>query len=71
MVNIRAYREAASMTQAELGRRVGVTPQAVTRWETGAAKPTLDNLFAMAAIFDCAVSDLYVPDPSPGAVPAQ
>lgn len=33
--NIAKYRKAAGMTQEELGRRVGVTTQAVSKWECG------------------------------------
>lgn len=32
------------MKPAELARRVGVTPAAVSRWECGAAEPTHANL---------------------------
>ncbi len=39
--NIRALRIKAGMTQSRLAERLGVTDQAVSKWETGAASPDL------------------------------
>ena len=36
---IREAREAARMSQAQLGRAVGVAPMTISRWERGASKP--------------------------------
>ena len=38
---IRALRQALEMTQEALGRRVGVTANAVARWESGDRVPGL------------------------------
>lgn len=64
MVAIKKYREEAGMDTVELAQRLKVTKQAVWAWEAGKARPDLDNLFAMARIFDCRVEDLYTPEPS-------
>lgn len=46
---IRASRKTAGLTQRELGRRAGVTSQAVGHWERGkTANLRLDHLFAIA-----------------------
>ena len=37
-------RKQAGLSQEELARRLGLTRQAVSRWESGAALPTVDNL---------------------------
>ena len=34
---IAKLREASNISQSELGRQVGVTPQAVQKWEAGGA----------------------------------
>lgn len=35
MIGFRAHRQAARITQAELGRLVGVTKATISRWESG------------------------------------
>ena len=36
------------------------TPQAIYKWQQGAAMPTLDNLIVLAAVFDVSVDDILV-----------
>ena len=36
--NIRRYRKKLDMTQAQLAQRLGVSVQAVSRWETGVSQ---------------------------------
>lgn len=58
MSKIRQKREAANMSQVDLGKRLGVSSQAVCQWEAGTSAPKLSNLAAMAQIFGCAIDDL-------------
>ena len=44
-------RKARGWTQEELADRVGVTRQAVSRWESGAAKPDADKIVAICDLF--------------------
>lgn len=44
-----ALRRAAGLSQETLAERVGVSRQAIGKWENGAALPGLDNLQALAA----------------------
>ena len=46
------------MTQAEMAERLGVTNKAVSKWETGKAKPTTNTLRKMAALFGLSVDEL-------------
>lgn len=39
---LRNCRKKANITQAECARRIGVTPQAWSKWETGQGLPDLD-----------------------------
>jgi CYTH domain-containing protein/DNA-binding XRE family transcriptional regulator len=48
----------AGMTQAEMAERLGVTNKAVSKWETGKAKPTTNTLRKMAALFGLSVDEL-------------
>ncbi len=47
---LQALRKTKGLTQEGLGERVGVSRQAVQKWESGAANPDLDNLVALS---DC------------------
>ena len=53
------YRKQLRMSQAELARRIGVTPQSVSLWEIGEVNPTYDNVFKMSQVFDVATEKLY------------
>lgn len=44
-------RKARSWSQEELAERVGVTRQAVSRWESGSAKPDADKIIAICDLF--------------------
>lgn len=46
------------LTQNELGKLLGVSGKAVSKWETGAAKPRTDTLMRLAAVYDLSVSEL-------------
>ncbi len=51
-------RRTAGLTQREVARRVGVSDKAVSKWETGASKPTTDALRSLAALYGVPVGDL-------------
>ena len=74
---ISAYRRALGISQEELGARLGVSRQAVSKWETGAAAPDMENLLALAREFGVSVAELTAtPEPpapeetAPGPKPA-
>ena len=48
----------ASLSQAELAEKLGVTNKAVSKWETGKAKPTTNTLRKMAVLFNLSVEEL-------------
>ncbi len=57
--SIRAVREAAGMTQAELARQVGVTRQTLIAIEQGRYSPTLELAFQIARAFGVGLDDLF------------
>ncbi|GGM83383.1 hypothetical protein GCM10012275_62510 [Longimycelium tulufanense] len=50
-VQVRELREQRGWSQAELGRRAGMTQSAVARFEAGGTVPTLDVLERIATAF--------------------
>ncbi|MBQ7994382.1 MAG: helix-turn-helix transcriptional regulator [Solobacterium sp.] len=36
------------------------TPQAIYKWERGRSLPSLENLLALAKIYNCAIEDIIV-----------
>ncbi|WP_203582398.1 helix-turn-helix transcriptional regulator [Microbacterium hibisci] len=57
--SIRAVRETAGMTQADLARRVGVTRQTLIAIEQGRYSPTLELAFQLARAFGVSLDDLF------------
>ena len=43
-VRIKGLRKEAGLSQEQLAEKIGVSRQAVTKWETGLGLPDLDNL---------------------------
>lgn len=57
-MNIRTARQNSKISQSELASAVGVTQQAVAKWEAGQSLPRADKLIQLARILDITVSDL-------------
>ncbi len=55
---IRYYRDRAGMLQSDLGKTLGVSAQAVSKWELGKAEPDRDSIAKMCAIFNISANDL-------------
>ena len=54
-------RKAAGMSVKELQDIFGFsTPQAIYKWQQGAALPAIDNLVVLAAVFGVTVDDIIV-----------
>ena len=62
--NIRKYRKAKHMSQDELAEKLEVTRQSVSLWETGQTQPSLDNIIALANLFDIS-TDALLKDSEP------
>ncbi len=56
--NIRKYRKANYMSQDELAEKLEVTRQSISLWETGQTQPSLDNIVALAKLFNISTDDL-------------
>ena len=56
--NLIRARKARGMTQEELGARLSISRQAVSKWETGTADPSTSNLLALAKLFGISAEEL-------------
>lgn len=56
---IRARREKKGLTQAQLGKAIGVTFQQVQKYERGVNRVAAATLLSCAEALDCSVADLY------------
>jgi putative transcriptional regulator len=56
---VRRLREAAAMTQAELGERVGATRQTIIAIEAEKYAPSLELAFKLARVFKRPVDDVF------------
>ena len=54
---IKKHREDKGFTQEMLAERLGVSRQAVSKWEKGTTEPSTSNLFALAKVFDMPIED--------------
>jgi len=55
---IKTLRLERNMTQQELGDLLGVTAQAVSKWETGLATPDIISLPKISKLFSCSIDSL-------------
>ena len=55
---IKEYRQKSGMSQEKIAEFVGVSRQAVTKWEANQTAPSTENLFKLAEIFGIKVDDL-------------
>lgn len=56
--NLRDARLSRGLTQGQLAVRLGVTRQAISKWEQDQSQPDLGNLKQLAEVYGCAVDDL-------------
>lgn len=52
---IRAHRKKCGLSQEGLAERMGISRQAVTKWESGQSAPSTEHLFRLAEIFGTTV----------------
>ena len=65
MKELREKRLSRNWTQETVARMCGVTPVAVTQWESGVRKPNIVMLKRLAMIFGCTADDLLASIPVP------
>ena len=64
-INIAKLRKEAQMTQSELGEKLSISPQAVSKWEKGMSEPDTDTLKKIAKLFNVSLDELFGVDENP------
>lgn len=64
MKQLRVLREAANISTATLAKEMGVSSQAVGKWERGEAMPRAELLPKLADLLNCTLDALYGRDES-------
>lgn len=55
---LKSHRTGQNMTQEFVAEALGVSRQAVSKWESGASDPSTSNLLALAKLFGVPAEDL-------------
>ena len=61
-------RKRKGLTQEEVAERLGVTPQAVSKWENDASCPDITLLPKIAKLFETTTDDILSAEPTPEVV---
>lgn len=56
--NLREVRTKKGLSQNDVAERLGITRQAVSRWETGHTTPDPDNLALLSQLYDMPIAEL-------------
>lgn len=55
---IKELRKQYNLSQEQLAGKIGVSRQAITKWETGGGLPDIENILSIAALFNTSVDEL-------------
>lgn len=57
-MNLKELRKAHKYTQEEVAEKLGVSRQAVAKWESGETVPDINNCLALARLYNVSLDDL-------------
>ncbi len=60
---LKVLRAERNWSQADLAEKARVSRQTINAIETGKYNPSLELAFALAAIFETRIEDIFTPDP--------
>lgn len=63
--NIRKFRTAANMKQADLAKTLNVGATTISNWEIGYTEPDIESLRKMADYFECSIDELLGVEKAP------
>lgn len=57
--NLRSLRKKSGLSQEELGIRLNIARQTISKWENGVSVPDAETLVKLAEILDVSVNELF------------
>ncbi len=54
-LNLASLRKEKQLTQVQLSNQLGVSPQAISKWENGDNLPDIESLLNLAHIYDLSI----------------
>jgi len=60
--NLEYLRKTKKLSQEDLANKLGVSRQAVSKWESGAAYPETEKILTLCKLFECSLDDLMNDD---------
>ncbi|MBJ7967615.1 MULTISPECIES: helix-turn-helix domain-containing protein [Bacillus cereus group] len=57
-LQLKRFRESKNFSQEEVARKVGVTRQAVYKWENNKSYPDIDNLILLSKLYEVTIDEL-------------
>lgn len=61
MTAMRKYRTLLGLTQTDIAKQLGISPNAISMWETGERKPDIIMLKKLTSILHCTADQLLEP----------
>lgn len=55
---LKKFRESKNFSQEDVARKVGVTRQAVYKWESNKSYPDIDNLILLSELYEVTIDEL-------------
>lgn len=65
-MNLQTLRKARGLTQEEVAEKIGVSRQAVAKWENGESLPDIGNCTALARLYNISLDTLVNGEPTGG-----
>jgi len=59
---LKQLRKAASLTQDEAAKKLGVSHDTISRWESGATQPTALQIVDICQVYKCKFEDIIWPE---------
>ncbi|MGN0174440.1 MAG: helix-turn-helix transcriptional regulator [Acutalibacteraceae bacterium] len=58
MFKIKEFRQENDYTQRYLAYKIGVSQQAIVKWESGQSVPNITHLIMLSALIGCSIDEL-------------
>lgn len=55
---LKSMRKQSGMSQEKLAEKIGVSRQAITKWENNTGIPDIENMLALSSLFNVSVDEL-------------